>query len=55
MELYSVKYSLRLLSGKMFVLLEKVKSLKPEFNMEMSEFAWFAKEKLFDWQCEHIF
>ena len=36
---YSVKYSLRLLSGKMFVSLEKVKSLKPEFNMEMSEFA----------------
>ena len=36
MELYSVKYSLRLLSGKMFVSSEKVKSLKPEFNMEFN-------------------
>ena len=34
---------------------EKVKSLKPEFNREMSEFDWFAKGKLFDSKCKNIY
>ena len=51
-ELHSVKNVCRFIScGKTFVLLEKIKLLKPEFNREISEFVQFIKGNMYGKFC----
>ena len=48
MELDFVKNDLRFSSGKMFVSLEKLKLLKPEFMRDTSEFDLSKNGNIFD-------
>ena len=54
-ELHFLKNDLRFSFGKMFVLLEKRKLLKPEFMRQTSEFDWSKNGNIFDWHRKHIY
>ena len=53
--LHFLKNDLRFSFGKMFVLLEKRKLLKPEFMRQTSEFDWSKNGNIFDWHRKHIY